>query len=108
MYLEKVVFDALEPQRLGRFWEAVLGTERLTDVPEGFETRLAIEGGPVLDLCFQRVSELPSGPVRLHLDLVEGSGRAEEVERRTPTAAPSPHYRSTPPIRAGTRSSGPG
>ena len=44
-----------EPQRLGQFWEAVVSGERLTDEPDGFETRLTIEGGPVLDLCFQRV-----------------------------------------------------
>ena len=59
MYLENLVIDAVEPQRLGRFWEAVVGGERLTDEPDGFETRLTIEGGPVLDLCFQRVPEPP-------------------------------------------------
>ena len=73
--------DAVEPQRLGRFWEAVVGGERLTDVPEGFETRLAIEGGPELDLCFQRVPEPPSEPLRLHLDLLGGARQAEVVER---------------------------
>jgi len=81
MYLENLVFDAVDPQRLGRFWEAVVGGERLTDVPEGFETRLTVEGGPVLDLCFQRVPEPPSDPLRLHLDLAGGARRAEEVER---------------------------
>ena len=54
MYLENLVFDAVEPQRLGRFWEAVVGAERLTDEPDAFETRLTVEGGPVLDPCFQR------------------------------------------------------
>lgn len=81
MYLENLVIDALEPQRLGRFWEAVVGGERLTDEPGIFETRLAIEGGPVLDLCFQPVSEPPSGPPRLHLDLAGGARQAEEVDR---------------------------
>ncbi|WP_028638040.1 VOC family protein [Nocardioides sp. URHA0032] len=81
MYLENLVFDAVDPQRLGRFWEAVVGGERLTDVPEGFETRLAVEGGPVLDLCFQRVAEPAPGPPRLHLDLAGGDRQAEEVER---------------------------
>jgi hypothetical protein len=33
MYLENLVVDANEPQRLGRFWEAVLGSERLSGVP---------------------------------------------------------------------------
>ncbi len=81
MYLENLVIDAVEPQRLGRFWEAVLGSERLTDEPDGFETRLTIEGGPVLDVCFQRVPEPPSESPRLHLDLVGGARQAQEVER---------------------------
>ena len=81
MYLENLVIDAVDPQRLGRFWEAVVGGERLTDEPDGFETRLALEGGPVLDLCFQRVPEPPSGSPRLHLDLLGGPRQAQEVER---------------------------
>ena len=81
MYLENVVTDAVEPQRLGRFWEAVLGGERLTDELDCFETRLSIEGGPVLDLCFQRVPEPPSEPPRLHLDIVGGAGQTQQVER---------------------------
>jgi hypothetical protein len=81
MYLENLVFDAIEPQRLGRFWEAVVGGERLTDEPDGFETRLTVEGGPVLDLCFQRVSEPSSEPPRLHLDLSGGVHEADEVDR---------------------------
>lgn len=63
MLLENVVFDAVNPQRLGKFWEAV------------------VNGGPVLDLCFQQVPETPSDPVRLHLDLRGGAYQAEEVER---------------------------
>ena len=81
MFLENLVFDAVDPRRLGRFWEAALGAGQLTDAPEGYETRLAIDGGPVLDLCFQRVPEPPSEPLRLHLDLLGGAGQAEEVER---------------------------
>ena len=73
--------DAVEPQRLGRFWEAVVGGVRLTDEHEGFETRLTIEGGPVLDLCFQRASEPPFEPPRLHMDLLGGARQAQEVER---------------------------
>ncbi len=60
MYLENVVVDATDPQALGRFWETALGTETLTDEPDGFETRLAVPDGPVLDLGFQRVPEPPS------------------------------------------------
>jgi Glyoxalase-like domain len=81
MYLENLVIDAVEPQRLGRFWEAVLGGERLTDEPDGFETRLAIEGGPVLDVCFQRVPEPPSAQPRLHLDLMGGARQTQVVDQ---------------------------
>ncbi|MET0837546.1 MAG: VOC family protein [Marmoricola sp.] len=81
MHLENIVFDAVDPQLLGRFWEAVVGGEQLTDDAEGYETRLTIDGGPVLDLCFQLVPGAPSEPVRLHLDLLGGARQAEEVER---------------------------
>jgi hypothetical protein len=82
MQLENIVVDALDPGRLGRFWEAVVGGERLTDEPDGFETRLAIDGGPVIDLCFQRVPEPRSSAApRLHLDLAGGARQGAEVER---------------------------
>jgi Glyoxalase-like domain len=81
MYLENMVFDSTEPQELGRFWEAALGGVRLTDEPDGFETRLTIEGGPVLDLCFQRVPEPPAEPIRLHLDLYGWNRHQQEAER---------------------------
>ena len=81
MQLENVVLDALDPQSLGRFWESALGTERLTDEPDCFQTRLAVARGPVLDLCFQQVGGPPAGSQRLHLDLTGGDGRDPEVER---------------------------
>lgn len=81
MYLENLVFDATDPRRLGRFWEAVVGGERLTDDDDGFETRLSIPGGPTIDLCFQRVPTPPAEPVRLHLDLYGADRQAAEVER---------------------------
>ena len=81
VYLENIVFDAVDPQLLGRFWESALGTETLTDEPEGYETRLAVPGGPEIDLCFQRVPEPPSGAQRLHLDLRGGEGQQELVDR---------------------------
>lgn len=81
VHLENLVMDAVDPSRLGRFWEAVLGGERLTDEPDGFETRITVGGGPVLDLCVQRVHEQPSERPRLHLDLSGGAGQARMVER---------------------------
>jgi predicted enzyme related to lactoylglutathione lyase len=81
VFLENVVFDAVDPQALGRFWETALGTETLTDEEEGFETRLAVPGGPELDLCFQRVPQRPGEPRRLHLDLRGGDHQEAVVER---------------------------
>lgn len=79
--LENVVIDSTDPQALGRFWETALGTETLTDEHEGFETRLTVPDGPVLDLCFQRVPESPVGPQRLRLDLCGGEEQQSVVER---------------------------
>src|SRR5689334_22909972 len=81
MYLENLVFDAVDPQRLGRFWEAAFGCETLTDEPGVYETRLTVPGGPVLDLCFQRVPEAPAEPLRFHLDVTGGARQNEVVER---------------------------
>ncbi|GAA6527461.1 VOC family protein [Intrasporangium sp. DVR] len=82
MYLENIVFDALDPQALGRFWETALGTETLTDEVEGFETRLSVSGGPVLDLCFPRVPKpTAEPPQRLRLDL-QGSGDRQRLVDR--------------------------
>jgi len=87
VYLENVVFDATDPRALGRFWETALGTETLTDEPDGFETRLAVPNGPILDLCFQRVPDRPVEPQRLHLDLRGGEPQQHVVERLLPLGA---------------------
>lgn len=81
VYLENIVVDALDPSRLGRFWEAALGGVTLTDAPEGFETRLSHPGGPDIDLCFQRVPDPPAEPVRLHLDLRGAEQQGAIVDR---------------------------
>jgi hypothetical protein len=81
VFLENVVFDAVDPQRLGRFWEAAIGGETLTDAPGIYETRLAVEGGPALDLCFQPVDAGPSTTPRLHLDLAGGAEQEAVVAR---------------------------
>ena len=81
MHLENLVIDAAEPARLGRFWEAVVDGRRLTDEPDAFETRLAVEGGPVLDLCFQRVAEPRADAPRLHVDVAGGARQGEVVDR---------------------------
>lgn len=79
MYLENLVFDALDPRRLGRFWEQMLGAEPLTDEPAGYETRLHHPGGPDLDLCFQPVPEPPSEPLRLQLVLAPSVAPAKSL-----------------------------
>lgn len=81
MFLENLGVDALDPRRVGRFWEALLGCEPLTDEPAGYETRLAHEGGPTLDLCFQPVEGPSTLPPRLHVDLLGGGRQAEVVEQ---------------------------
>jgi predicted enzyme related to lactoylglutathione lyase len=81
MFLENLCMDALDPRRLGRFWEQALGTTNLTDEPGEFETRLTVQDGPVLDLCLQRVDQPSTAPPRLHLDLYGGARQAELVER---------------------------
>ena len=81
MFLENLVIDAIDPQRLGRFYESLLGTSTLTDTPDAFETRLSMADGPDLDLCFQRVPSLSTAPPRLHLDVAGGARQAEVVQR---------------------------
>lgn len=81
MYLENLVFDALSPQRLGRFWSAALDCTVLTDAADIFETRLSVPDGPELDLCFQPVPVPAAEDVRLHLDLLGGPEQAAVVER---------------------------
>lgn len=81
MQLENVVIDAVDPRLVGRFWEAALGCEQLTDGAEGYETRLSIPGGPTLDLCFPRVPDARAGQLRLHLDLLGGERQQEVVDR---------------------------
>ena len=80
MFLENLVMDAADPRRLGRFWEAVVGGEQLTDEPAGYETRMTVDGLE-LDLCFQPVPEPAAPAPRLHLDLLGGVRQGEEVER---------------------------
>lgn len=82
VYLENIVVDAVDPRRVGRFWEAALGATPLTDEPAGYETRLDVGGGCVLDLCFPSVPEPPAThDSRLHLDLLGGPEQADVVER---------------------------
>jgi hypothetical protein len=81
MFLENLGIDAFDPRRLGRFWEAALGTTTLTDEPEIFETRLDIDGEAYLDLCFAPVPEQERSPQRLHLDLLGGSAQQEIAQR---------------------------
>ena len=81
MFLENLVFDATEPQVLGRFWEAALGATTLTDEPDIYETRVSVPDGPVLDLAFQRSAQPSTAPPRLHLDLYGGHRQAQAVER---------------------------
>lgn len=86
MYLENVVIDAVDPHVVGAFWEGLLGCERLTDEPDGVETRLSVPDGPVLDLCLPRVPEAPTAPHRLRLDVAHGVG--EPGDHADPEGSP--------------------
>lgn len=81
MFLENLGIDALDPQRLGRFWEAALGTTTLTDAPDIVETRLSIDGDAYLDLCFAHVPARNVAPQRLHLDLRGGAAQEQIAQR---------------------------
>src|SRR5699024_2611167 len=81
MFLENLGIDAMDPIRLGRFWEAALGTTTLTEAPGIFETRLDLDGTAYLDLCFAQVPAPNRSPQRLHLELRGGEQQAEVAER---------------------------
>lgn len=83
MYLENIVFDSVDPQTHGRFWQQLLGCTLLGEDPQGFETRLDIPEGPILDLCFQRVPEAPNDSERLHLSV---SGEVAQSQRTAPAS----------------------
>nr|WP_156609858.1 VOC family protein [Auraticoccus cholistanensis] len=79
--MENLVLDAADPWLVGRFWTEALGLEVLTDDADGYEARLEVPGGPVLDLCVQPVPEPATAPSRLHLDL-SGLPEPEAVVER--------------------------
>lgn len=81
MRLENIVWDALDPHRLGSFWAAALDADTLTDRPDLFEARVQLTGDVFLDLCFPRVPEKSASPPRLHPDLRGGVRQEEVVDR---------------------------
>ncbi|MCW4464298.1 VOC family protein [Glutamicibacter sp. MNS18] len=81
MILENLVFDAVNPTRLGLFWQELLGGEQLTDNEQGFETRLAPSHGPGLDLCFQPVPADQAGASRVYLELCDASPTVDLADR---------------------------
>jgi hypothetical protein len=80
MYLENLVIDAVEPQRLGRFWEAVVGGERLTDEPDAFETRLTSRADRC-STCASRASPSRQSSRRDSTWTSWAARQAEEVDR---------------------------
>lgn len=81
MHLENLVFDALEPQRLGGFWEAALGSARVTDEPDVVETRLELPGWPILDLCLPAVPDPATAPSRLVPVVAAAADPDDEIAR---------------------------
>jgi len=63
-----LTIDCLDPDRLARFWAALLGTEIDTAMDDGrFVFLKGTDALPVL--CFQRVPDAKAGKSRMHLDL---------------------------------------
>lgn len=81
MFLENLVVDAVDPPRLGRFWESALAGRRLTDGVDIFEMTVGAEGGPGINLCFQPVPAPATTSPRLRPDLAGGEHRADLVDR---------------------------
>ncbi|NMO93581.1 VOC family protein [Actinomycetospora sp. TBRC 11914] len=75
MHLENIVWDARDPDRLGRFWAAALGAE-----PAGDDCHRLHLGDTWLDLCFQPVPDGPDDGRRLHLDVLGGASQAARVD----------------------------
>ena len=63
---EQTIIDAVEPARLGRWWQEALGWVTVNEDPEEFEIRPAPERLP--GLLFASVPEAKSIKNRLHLD----------------------------------------
>ncbi|MCF3961633.1 VOC family protein [Streptomyces fuscigenes] len=74
--LDEIVFDCSEPASLGRFWAALLGTERVDREPHW--TYVEAPGLP--RLAFQRVPEPKAVKNRVHLDLDAGDIAAATAE----------------------------
>lgn len=75
---EQTIIDAVEPVRLGRWWQEALGWVTVNDDPDEFEIRPSPERLP--GLLFASVPEPKSSKNRLHLDL-RPDDRDVEVER---------------------------
>ncbi|MEV2239243.1 VOC family protein [Micromonospora sp. NPDC049891] len=62
-----MTIDCLDPERVARFWSALLGRAPGSS-PEGW-VYLGERGEPQPRLVFQPVSERQTGKVRIHLDV---------------------------------------
>lgn len=81
MRLENIAWDARDPHRLGAFWSAALDAVPMTDEPDLYEARMNLGDDVFLDLCFQRVGDVSTSPLRLHLDLAGGDQQAKRVDQ---------------------------
>lgn len=79
--LENIVIDSADPAAMARFWAAALPGRLLDAGTEGVAVRLDPLDGPLLDLCFERVTGPGPAPPRLHLDLNPGADQQQTVRR---------------------------
>lgn len=75
---EQTIIDAVDPERLGRWWQQALGWVIVNDDPAEFEIRSAPDRLP--GLLFASVPEAKSIKNRLHLDF-RPDDRDAEVDR---------------------------
>jgi len=66
-FVSSVTFDCVDPQRVARFWSALLGRD--PGPSEDGWVYLGHRGDPQPRLVFQPVPEPKAGKVRIHLDV---------------------------------------
>lgn len=78
-FIFNITFDAVSPQRLGRFWAEVTGYVVDEERPDFVRLR-APDGRGVRHLLFMQVDQPTPGKNRMHLDLASRDAGAE-IER---------------------------
>ena len=79
--VRSITIDCADPYRLALWWCQVLGVPPSADDHPGDPEAMCLLGEGKPRLLFERVPEGRSGKNRVHIDLLEGRRRDEEVDR---------------------------